>query len=225
MTATLHDLYDNIKELIHQKFETKTEEDTTLPEIVESYFNYSQGELDIDMPHMKLKVTGSSFATYSSTPFTYNGRIFVDWGDDSELVEYTGGKLSHSFTDGSNNHIIKIYGNITSFKINCFYYCIDLTSITIPNTVTKIGNNCFEKCTNLTSINIPNSITSLAYNCFDSCTGLTSINLNWVKDNILTYRSQWITNTSSNLKFSIPSGTTEYYVQAGYPSDKLVERD
>lgn len=46
--VTIQNLYNNIKEFIHQKFEYKEEEDTTLPQTVESFFKYSWGELDIN---------------------------------------------------------------------------------------------------------------------------------------------------------------------------------
>ena len=194
---------------------------------------------------MELTVTGSSFSTYSPSPFTYTGRVFVDWGDDT-LVEYTGGKLSHSFTDGLNSHMVKVYGNITSLRYNCFdsrtgltnielpdsitslmdsalCYCTGLTSIEIPNNVTSLGGACFYGCTGLTSIEIPNNVTSLGSSCFERCTGLTLIGLNWTGNNILTYKSSWISNTSSSLKFSIPNGTTSLYTAKGYPSNRLVE--
>ena len=35
---------------------------------------------------MELEITGNSFSTYSSTPLTYTGKIFVDCGDDTGLI-------------------------------------------------------------------------------------------------------------------------------------------
>lgn len=268
-----------------------------------------------DLPVMTLTVTHSSFETYSSTPFVYTGKVFVDWGDNTGLIEYTGGKLSHSFTDGVTNHTVRVYGELTSLEESCFedcigltsisipssvtslkeaclYYCTDLTSVTLPDSVISIGNYCFGYCDNLTKINIPdsvislgnscfracssltsisisnsitilerdcfwdctgltsivipNSVTSLENSCFGGCTSLTQINipnniinledncfygcssltsicLNWTANNILIYQPNWITDTSSNLKFRIPFGTTSDYLAKGYPSDKLEE--
>ena len=39
---------------------------------------------------------------------------------------------------------------VTSIGNNAFYYCYDLTSVTIPNSVTSIGNNAFQYCSGLT---------------------------------------------------------------------------
>ena len=173
---------------------------------------------------MELSVTGSSFSTYSSSPFSYNSRVFVDWGDDT-LVEYTGGKLSHSFTDGLNSHTVRVYGDLTSLEEYCFARCDNLTSISIPDSVTNLGRSCFIACTSLTSISIPDSVTNLEEYCFVRCDNLTSITLNWdTTSTILTYNKWWIYKTSSTLKFHIPTNTTSLYTAKSYPSNKLIER-
>ena len=58
-----------------------------------------------------------------------------------------------------------------------FYYCISLTSITIPDSVTSIGGCAFEYCSSLTSITIPDSVTSIGWDAFDGCEKLTQINV------------------------------------------------
>lgn len=65
--------------------------------------------------------------------------------------------------------------SVTSIGGYAFWYCTDLTSITIPNSVTSIGERAFLNCTGLTSITIPNSVTSIGDNAFERCTGLTSL--------------------------------------------------
>lgn len=198
-----------------------------------------------NLPVMTLTVTGSSFETYSSTPFTYTGEVFVDWGDNTGLVEYTDGKLSHSFTDGVSSHTIRVYGNLTSLESDCFSQCTNLISITLPDSiislkdscltrtnltsilipdgVTSLGKACFSECTGLTQITLPDSITGIGLACFYSCTSLTSIHLNWIGTEILTYQSHWIQSANSTLKFIIPYGTTQLYIDKGYPSSKLEE--
>ena len=101
----------------------------------------------------------------------------------------------------------------------------NLRNINIPSTVTSLAERCFSEDTSLTSLDIPRSVTSIGIICFYSCTGLEVINFNWeTSEEILTYVPNWINYTSSNLKFSIPHGTTQLYIDKGYPSGKLVER-
>ncbi len=47
-----------------------------------------------------------------------------------------------------------------------FYWCKNLNSIDIPNSVTTIGDSAFGGCDSLTSINIPNSVTTIGKDAF-----------------------------------------------------------
>ena len=124
--------------------------------------------------YIGLGVTGNSFSSYNTTPFTYTGNVFVDWGDNTGFVEYTGGQLSHTYAS-SGNYTVKVYGDITSLGQDCFRGCTGLTSIVISDSVTSLGSNCFYNCTGLTSVTIPDSVVSIGGYCFYYCTGLTSI--------------------------------------------------
>ena len=50
-----------------------------------------------------------------------------------------------------------------------FYYCMGLTSVTIPEGVTSIGNDAFSYCYDLTSVTIPEGVTSIGNDAFISC--------------------------------------------------------
>ena len=60
---------------------------------------------------------------------------------------------------------------------DAFADCVDLTSVTIPNSVTSIGNRAFSSCKGLTSIIIPNSVTSIGGMAFYNCSDLTSVTI------------------------------------------------
>lgn len=67
--------------------------------------------------------------------------------------------------------------SVTAIEEWAFSNCINMTDITIPNTVTSIVNYVFVGCSGLTSVNIPNSVEAIGSGAFWNCTGLTSINL------------------------------------------------
>ena len=58
-----------------------------------------------------------------------------------------------------------------------FGNCINLTSISIPNSMTTIGENAFWNCSSLTSIIIPESVTSIENAAFMDCSSLVSISI------------------------------------------------
>ena len=52
-----------------------------------------------------------------------------------------------------------------------------LTSVTIPNSVTNIAKEAFSSCDALTSVKIPNSVITIGEGAFSSCDGLVSITI------------------------------------------------
>ena len=83
----------------------------------------------------------------------------------------------HVFRNCVNLHTISIPDSVTSIGYSAFERCKNLTSITIPDGVTSIGGRAFWNCTNLRSISIPDSVTSIGTAAFGSCKKLCSISL------------------------------------------------
>ncbi len=67
--------------------------------------------------------------------------------------------------------------NVTIIGDNAFFWCKELTSVTIPNSVTSIGEDAFCGCSGLTSVTIPNSVTEIGEDAFNYCYGLTSVTI------------------------------------------------
>ena len=67
------------------------------------------------------------------------------------------------------------FTGLTSVPYMFCYYCSNLTSITIPDSVTEIRSDAFENCKSLTSITIPEGVTRIDEKAFWGCTSLTTI--------------------------------------------------
>ena len=103
-----------------------------------------------------------------NTPFTSEDGVLFN-KDKTVLICCPGGKAGDYFTPNS----------VTTIENDAFYYCKNLTSITIPNKVTSIGERAFSHCTSLTSIILPKSVKKINYAAFYYSNNLTSItNLN-----------------------------------------------
>lgn len=67
--------------------------------------------------------------------------------------------------------------NIETIGDDAFYYCIELESVTIPQSVTSIGNDAFGQCHDLQSLTIKDAATSIGHRAFLGCTSLETISL------------------------------------------------
>ncbi len=67
--------------------------------------------------------------------------------------------------------------SVTSIGYQAFRGCINITSVSMPETITEIEPQSFVMCINMSSINIPNSVKTIGYNAFMNCSKLHSISL------------------------------------------------
>lgn len=83
-------------------------------------------------------------------------------------------------TDYTIPATIKIGQNtitIVGIEKGAFYDCIDLRTLTIPDTVTSIGENAFMNCHNLTTVHMPARLNNLGKGAFNHCSRLQSITI------------------------------------------------
>lgn len=125
--------------------------------------------------------------------------ITVDEGN----AVYDSRENCNGIIETASNRLIKgiknttIPHSVTKIGPWAFSYCMDLTSVSIPNVtiieeyafsdcaaltsvelgdkLTEIGNGAFWACTGLTSIDIPQSVTTIGSFSFSQCTSLSSI--------------------------------------------------
>ena len=96
---------------------------------------------------------------------------------DDRGVKYSkdGRKLLKAPTTLSGTYSIKETTEIICDK--AFFVCINLTSISVPNSVKDIGEWAFAGCSLLSSIDIPNSVICIGNNAFTGCLSLKYISI------------------------------------------------
>ena len=94
-------------------------------------------------------------------------------------VKYTLSNLTtivgYCFISCINLASVTIPDSVTSIDAYAFYECYSLTSVTIGSGVTSIGESAFGECNSLTAITIPNSVTSIGDSAFCPCSSLDAI--------------------------------------------------
>ena len=103
-----------------------------------------------------------------------------------------------------------------------FYYCTDLKSITIPDTVYILGDSCFY-ASGLEEITLPASINSIGAFAFEKC-NIKEYNLSWIENQIIPYNKNKFPIIDKTV-FKIPSGERDNYIAKNYPADRLVEEE
>ena len=70
---------------------------------------------------------------------------------------------------------ITIPDSVTDIGGGTFCYCSSLKEITLPESVTELNGTMFKGCSSLTTVTIPEKTTSIGLYAFDGCSSLTSI--------------------------------------------------
>ena len=121
-----------------------------------------------------------------------------------EGKKYTVSKIaSHAFEDCVNLTSVTIPNSVTSIGSWAFSGCSSLTSVTIPNGVTRIEMHTFWRCSSLTSVTIPDGVTMILDNSFRECSSLTAVTI----PNSVTYIGGYTFYDCSSLtSINIPDG-------------------
>ena len=92
---------------------------------------------------------------------------------------------------------------VTSIGEKAFSQCVNLTTVSIPESVNEICSSAFANCNDLTNIKLPDSLTLIGNSAFSKCAGLTEIKIPAGVKEI------------SNYAFSDCAGLTDVTIQDG----------
>lgn len=185
-------------------------------------------------------------------------KMWLDTNNQNTIVDFCDGttttvnnpktKLSHTFNDNKQKHMIVIYNpnsDIYGIGYEFLYNDANITNVTIGSIINYIGSRAFYGCTGLQSIYLPDALYAIGESAFEGCTGLQTVIMEKIEDlrnrafygctSITEYKLFWrglsqIIQYDSNIfqtnlltKFTVPSGQKANYVSKGYPADKIEE--
>ena len=185
-------------------------------------------------------------------------KMWLDTNHQDAIVDFCDGttttvnnpktKLSHTFNDNKQKHMIVIYNpdsDIYGVGYEFLYNDSNITNVTIGSIINFIGSRAFYGCTGLQSIYLPDALYAIGESAFEGCTGLQTVIMEKIEDlrnrafygctSITEYKLFWrglsqIIQYDSNIfqtnlltKFTVPSGQKANYISKGYPADKIEE--
>ena len=150
---------------------------------------------------------------------------------------YEGSKLKYTTINDSTCSVVGFCYLIEDLKIpekvtykdisytvtaveNATFERLDLTSVTLPNSLTSIGNEAFFRCSHLRSLKLPNSLTSIGIYAFYQCSDLTSVTL---PNSLTSIGESALGNCSELNSITIPNSVTSIGTRAFKGCDMLRE--
>ena len=115
----------------------------------------------------------------------------------AEIARYNGNEAALSVPGELDGR------KVTEIGEKAFWYCLSLTSVTIPDSVTGIGEGAFVSCSSLASVTIPDSVTSIGDGAFLSCSSLASVT---IPDSLTGIGDETFSNCMSLTSVTIPDG-------------------
>lgn len=123
-----------------------------------NFTNIVEGAYDFLEGGIYYNITGSNTAevTYRNTLYaTYYGQVTVPSTVTHDGVTY----------------------NVTGIGNLAFYNSVNLTGLTLPNTITSLGDGAFARCENLPWLVIPRNVTSIPNSCCYGCYRMTDVTI------------------------------------------------
>ena len=153
----------------------------------------------------------NSLTTDTSSPLydtDQNIRLYVNGALITDLVIPEGITTIPSYAFRRLNiSSVTILESVTSIGDCAFENCSSLTSITIPSSVASIGSEAFYDCSSLESVNFEgnSNLTSIGESAFYDCSSLTGINL---PEGIKAINDRTFYGCSNLTSITIPSSVT-----------------
>jgi surface protein len=96
----------------------------------------------------------------------------------AEAAAVTSDQMGTTFSENKNItsfNELRFFTGLDRLRMDAFYNCTALQSITLPESLTSIGIDCFWDCSSLKALHIPKSVTSIGNYITAGCAALETI--------------------------------------------------
>ena len=131
-----------------------------------------------------------------------DGTLYI-FGEGA-MADYTAASAQPWYIYASGIRSVEIQSGITHLASYSFRDCVNLASISLPDTVSTIGNNCLRN-TALTSIVIPNGVSTLPLSMVYGCASLTNVD---IPDSVTSIGNYAFYNCSALTSIDLPNSLT-----------------
>lgn len=144
---------------------------------------------------------------------------------DGATVPSSGKSLFTQLADGSITEVTASdLTGMTEVRDGAFKYCVDLTSITIPDSAKSISFEAFYNCTSITNITIGNGVKSIGEMAFYGCRNLASLTIGSGVTFFFTRAFKYCgQNTTDGVTITILA-TTPPTIQSGTFADSTINK-
>ncbi len=157
----------------------------TVTELGLGLFNGNTTITRVDIPQTVKKIDYMAFAytsnldsVYLSTEFDEMGNyVFFHSGISNISIPSAKAIGYCAFGNCENLKSIKLPNNLKRLESIIFSECINLESVTFPESLTCIGSNSFAGCKSLKSFSLPNNLETLESGAFIKCESLESVTI------------------------------------------------
>ena len=134
----------------------------------------------------------------------------IYWIGDEKHRILVKGELDGSIIPRDVTKVI-VGNSVTSIKQGAFYYCQNLSSVTLPESISIINDSTFGECKSLSSITIPDGVNYIGAGAFRECSNLSSI---IIPDGVTNIDAMAFQNCTKLSTVSIPDSVTRIGYQA-----------
>lgn len=185
-----------------------------------------------------LQVPGLTIKVHATTVASGKCGISVDWElDDKGTLTISGsGKIDTYPTIAWSSYIedikkVVIGEGVDDIGFNAFKDCVNMTEITLPDSLLEIGSDVFEGCKKLTNITIPQNVDYIEGDKLGLCEALVSIGVDsnnsaFTSENGVLFNKDktWINMyplAKTDSSYTIPDTVTGINPKAFYGCSKL----